>query len=265
MSGKRKTLSASLLGNAKPPVSPAADPDFGKLALPGLDDLPDLPDRPSTATGPLTDEERADRDACESAGDAAKEAMWRGFVVLGRILQTIRDRRLYRETDASFDDYVWRRFGIRRAHADRLIAAWRVGARLESKHPDVNEAQMRELVPVVKTFGDDAAVLVYEVVAEEMTEEPGQQITAKILEGAVSVLPQRWNEKTVRSRIAKFLRDGLPARPGPAPELRPIVTGLRSVTRIVREVKTPEDRHNAAAELRRLADQLEESPSSTPN
>ena len=66
-----------------------------------------LPD-PYTATadGQLSDREQADLATCEAALDNLRVAFW----AAGKALQVIRDARLYRDTHATFEDYVEQRW-----------------------------------------------------------------------------------------------------------------------------------------------------------
>lgn len=64
----------------------------------------------------LSIEERTERDALE-------RTIEQSFVVLGNALKILRDKRLYRETHASFEAYVRDRFGYSRRAADYLIGA----------------------------------------------------------------------------------------------------------------------------------------------
>ena len=80
-----------------------------------------LPD-PCTATadGQLSDREQADLATCEAALDNLRVAFW----AAGKALQVIRDARLYRDTHATFEDYVEQRWDMSRSPAYRLIDAW---------------------------------------------------------------------------------------------------------------------------------------------
>jgi hypothetical protein len=65
------------------------------------------------------------------------------FVRVGRALQEIRDRRLYRESHSSFDDYCRQRFGLGRHWAYRQMRGAEVTALLE----DVDSCQQTERLP----------------------------------------------------------------------------------------------------------------------
>lgn len=75
------------------------------------------------------------------------------FVDVGLALMEIRDRRLYRETHDRFEDYCRERWGFSRSYAHRVIEASEVAEML----PIGNEAQARELAPLVKQDPEAAA------------------------------------------------------------------------------------------------------------
>lgn len=122
--------------------------------------------------------ERADLATCEAAIDALRTAFW----AAGKALQTIRDARLYRETHPNFEAYVSERWDMSRPQADRLIRAWPLAERLTPI--GVNEAQVRELIPIADRHGEDAAVTVYETVANT----DGVKVTAALLKGVVGAV-----------------------------------------------------------------------------
>jgi len=161
------------------------DRDTGPLATavrPAVIGLRSLPD-PYTATaeGRLSDREQADLATCEAALDNLRVAFW----AAGKALQVIRDARLYRDTHATFEDYVEQRWDMSRSPAYRLIDAWPLAERLSPMGDKLNERQVRELLPLASRHGHDAAVTVYRTVAET----DGIQVTAALLHGAVSILP----------------------------------------------------------------------------
>ncbi len=163
-----------------------------------------LPD-PYTAAadGRLSDREQADLATCEAALDNLRVAFW----AAGKALQVIRDARLYRDTHATFEDYVEQRWDMSRPQAYRLIDAWPLAERL-SPMGDINERQVRELLPLAGHHGQDAAVTVYRTVAEA----DGIQVTAAVLHGAVSILPaDRFDPAEAAAQIRAYLT-GNPGR-----------------------------------------------------
>ncbi len=134
----------------------------------------------------LIDVERNDLAACEAAIDGLRLAFW----AAGKALQVIRDARLYRAGYGTFEEYCEGRWQMHRAYADKLIRAWPLAERLNPiGSKDLNEAQVRELLPLAAQHGDDAAAAVYAAVYETAAEADGVRVTAAVLKGAVDVLP----------------------------------------------------------------------------
>ena len=97
-----------------------------------------------TETEELTDEEQSDRLHLERKVE-------RAFYEAGRALRELRDRRLYRSTHKSFEEYVQDRFCMKRAHSYRLMEASLVVENLSPQCLQIgdilptNEAQCRPL------------------------------------------------------------------------------------------------------------------------
>ena len=79
-----------------------------------------------TDTDELTDEEARDRLHLERKVE-------RSFVEAGKALLELRQRKLFRSTHSTFDDYVRERFGMQRAHSYRLMDAAVIVKNLEEK------------------------------------------------------------------------------------------------------------------------------------
>jgi hypothetical protein len=110
--------------------------------------------------------------------EAVVEAGLQTFVEVGMALLEIRGERLYRETHGTFEDYCRERWGWSRIHAHRQIDAARVATLLPIGNRPANEAQARELVPLL---GDEKAL---SEVWEETT-ATGLPVTAEKLRAAV--------------------------------------------------------------------------------
>lgn len=148
-----------------------------------VDHLPAPYDVPAGVVSPLSTKERVDLDLCEQALHGFRKAL----IVAGKALEVINRGRLYRETHATFDDYVTDVWGFKRAHAYRLIDEWAVAVAV-SPIGDINEAQARELLPVYKDHGPEAAVVFF----RETTQLAGERkVTAAALAEARAVLPAR--------------------------------------------------------------------------
>ncbi|MEU3521838.1 hypothetical protein ABZ770_42535 [Streptomyces sp. NPDC006654] len=147
-----------------------------------VEQLPTPYDVGAEVVSPLNDKERADLEVCEQALHGFRKAL----VVAGKALEVINRGRLYRETHARFEDYVLEVWGFKRAHAYRMIEEWPVAVAV-SPIGDINEAQARELLPVFKDHGREAAAVLY----RETRELAGGKVTAAALAEARRVLPQR--------------------------------------------------------------------------
>ncbi|WP_157570853.1 hypothetical protein [Microtetraspora malaysiensis] len=257
------------LGDASPPWSlseeegpeSAVEPSHGTDAGPAGPEAVPAPYETANI-GELTVAERDDLAACESAIDTLRVAFW----AAGKALQVIRDARLYRTTHPTFEAYVGERWEMTRTQADRLIRAWPLAERLTPIGVKIiNEAQIRELLPLADQHGQDAAVTVYRTVAEA----GGVRVTAALLKGVVAILPpDRFGHAEAVAQIRAYLAgeiappDSSPTTPA---ELWSVEAGrVRTALRRVRQgavsaaVEHPDDARKLAAELRELADEVEQ-------
>ncbi|MEW2553669.1 hypothetical protein AB0957_18280 [Streptomyces zhihengii] len=171
-------------------VEPAATRSTGVVAsLTGADlstpltvqQLPMPYDVPETVTRPLNEDEREHLVACEQALHGFRKSV----IVAGKALEIINRGRLYRETHATFVEYLDDVWEIRKSQAYRMIEAWPVAAAV-SPIGDINEGQARELRPVLQQYGQEAAVALYREVKELRGE---RKVTAADLAEARAVLP----------------------------------------------------------------------------
>ena len=89
----------------------------------------------------LNETERGALDAYERTIEAGKQT----FINVGIALFSIRDQRLYRETDTTFECYCRRRWGFSKTHANRIIEASSTALEMTPIGVKVeNEAQARE-------------------------------------------------------------------------------------------------------------------------
>jgi hypothetical protein len=65
----------------------------------------------------------------------------KSFMAVGRALLTIRDQRLYREDFKTFKDYCTEKWGILKAHANRLIAGAKVATNLVQRIEDFSQGK----------------------------------------------------------------------------------------------------------------------------
>lgn len=99
---------------------------------------------------PLTEAERRALGDLETNIERGRET----FVLVAASLSQIREKRLYRATYATFEDYCRERWGWNQKRAQQMIRAAEVHASFADGPPDTivsrpaNEAQARELAPV---------------------------------------------------------------------------------------------------------------------
>lgn len=164
----------------------------------------------TTADGQLSEREHADLATCEAALDNLRVAFW----AAGKALQVIRDARLYRDTHGTFEEYAEQRWEISRSQAYRLMDAWPLAERLSPIGDKLNESQIRELLPLASRHGQDAAVTVYQAVAEA----DGIRVTASMLHDVVGILPADYFDpaEAVGQIRAYLAGDHAPSQPPPA-------------------------------------------------
>ncbi|MFI0453696.1 hypothetical protein [Actinomadura sp. 6N118] len=216
------------------------------------------PHQPLSSSQDLIEAERDELERCERVLAIADTWFW----VKGRVLQTIRDGDLYRETHTRFDDYCQEHWEMTARRANQLIEAWPLAEDLMLilgtivPKINLNEGQVRRLLPYYKAHGKDAAVFVYETIAHSNT-----RVTAAILDAALAVLPP---DRFDRDEVARLLRDFLaagsrvlsaPATPDNS-QSDFLTTEIRKIETLGRRiVKNAKDDPDAA---RRLADELDQ-------
>lgn len=151
-----------------------------------VEQLPTPYDMAPGVVSPLTDKERGDLETCEQALHGFRKAL----IVAGKALEVINRGRLYRETHATFEDYVSEVWGFKRAHAYRMIEEWPIAVAC-LRFGDINETQARELVPVWKSHGPEATVALYREARELAGQNGKSRISAAALAEARKVLPPR--------------------------------------------------------------------------
>jgi hypothetical protein len=156
-----------------PPAAPAGDnpaEERNKLVVsPSLGQLVEL----------LSEAEQAEYCACEEVVANG----WQTFVQVGLALARIRDGRLYRMEDESFEQYCRLKWEYGRNYVDRLISAAQVFTNLvtNSHQKPGHETQLRPLVGLTP----DQAQQAWEHAVEKAA---GRRITARIVKAAVQEL-----------------------------------------------------------------------------
>jgi hypothetical protein len=88
--------------------------------------------------------------------EALVEGALGAFIKAGKALAEIRDERLYLATHDRFEDYLRERWGFASSQGYRLIDAAAVADAVSPVGEIANEAQARELVPVLRRGGPQA-------------------------------------------------------------------------------------------------------------
>ncbi|MGH3233145.1 MAG: hypothetical protein ACRDOH_07795 [Streptosporangiaceae bacterium] len=202
MPAARRRSMAELLAQQReleePPGEPSTPDPVAQAAAPVIsaDSVP--APYASAEHGQLSAGERADLVTCEAALDNLRVAFW----AAGKALQVIRDARLYRDTHSTFEGYAEQRWEISRSQAYRLMDAWPLAERLSPIGDKLNESQIRELLPLAGRHGQDAAVTVYQALAET----DGIRVTASMLHDVVGILPAGYFDPAEAvSQIRAFL------------------------------------------------------------
>jgi len=144
------------------------------------------------------------------------------FIEVGEALATIRDERLYRATHATFEDYCQTRWGMKRAHANRLITASTVLAPMGSKAGETvtNERQARELSKVEPAKRQDVITRARQLTGGKVTAAAIQTAAKPILAPA----PECFifgNLPALDSSSTRLVATPPPSSPAPTPEAPP--------------------------------------------
>ena len=160
--GLRKAGIRDRVSGTKPEEGIPLDPRHRKPSV-ALVKRPEAPE-----VEPLTTGEAKALTGCESIIERHAEA----FVEVGKALVTIRDRRLYRATHATFEGYCQERWDMGRREANRTISAAKVKQLVGAITPIPNVGVARELEGLL----DQPKVL--EKVAKKLAAAP--KVTAKV-------------------------------------------------------------------------------------
>uniref|UniRef100_UPI003F495551 hypothetical protein n=1 Tax=Streptomyces chartreusis TaxID=1969 RepID=UPI003F495551 len=165
--------------------------------------------RPPAGDGELSPKEEQILEACKAGVNNLHTAFW----IAGKSLETMVAGNLHRTSGHSnFTDFVAWNWDISESQAYRLIDGWRVGEALSQLGWHPRESQVRELVDIKSSAGDQAAVAVYDAVARTVT-PAGKRVTARLL-GEVSRKLPPLSPESSPIQIRQMVRDILapPAR-----------------------------------------------------
>lgn len=132
--------------------------------------------------------------------NAAEEIIERGlktFMEVGWALLDIRDRRGYRFTHATFEDYCRERWGMRHQNADRLIRSAEVAGLLNPIGFTPTESQARELAPLLRAAPES----IPDAWQEAVSLAPDGKVTAALIE---KVVERRLNPGVLSSETSEW-------------------------------------------------------------
>lgn len=177
--GTPQTTGTGLMGRGYPGVVQDASVVIKALVGTTLESIP-LP-RPPAGEGELSSDEEETFEACKAGVDNLHKAFW----IAGKALETMKTGNLHRNSGVpNFADFIWINWEISESHSQRLMAEWRIGEALAGLGWRPRESQVRELTPVAKSHGEDAAVAVYDTLARD-----GRRVTSSGLKDVVRQLP----------------------------------------------------------------------------
>lgn len=172
--------------DGRPDANPVAALEELAASLPALDDIREVPDGDNSA---LTDVEREQKNKTEgvirTAVAAGNTAVW----VIAQGLERAAKGKWWRGTHGTYEEYVKELTGRSASYARRLRSAAPLALETAARTGRVpNPGQADETRKVEKQHGTEAAILLFDVVAE-ITEEMGGEPTAQVLRAARQELP----------------------------------------------------------------------------
>ena len=139
------------------------------------------------AAGDLTSVELHDLGVCERAVDNLATARW----LAGKALQSIRDRKLYRHTHATFEEYVQDRWEMSERAAYQAIEEWPLAELVQQVlGKPATPSHIRALLPVAHRFGLAPAADLYQQLGPRAAAD-GLRLTAALTNRIVQAVLAR--------------------------------------------------------------------------
>lgn len=116
------------------------------------------------------------------------------FLRVGAALAEIHGRKLYRASHRSFEAYLAERFQMSRPRAHELITASKVAEAIAGagEAPRASERALREVAPVLRAAGPEAAAQAWQAIVEEVGPEPAAaDVRALLRKRRMPGLPNR--------------------------------------------------------------------------
>jgi hypothetical protein len=122
------------------------------------------------------------------------------FLEVGVALAEIRDRKLYRATHDTFEDYVSARWAMSRSYAHRTIAAAEVVTMLPMGN--IQPTSERQVRPLLKVPPEDRAAAWER--AQAIATDTGQPVTTAVVEQAVGEIAPNTNIVKPRDALDEY-------------------------------------------------------------
>ncbi|TJZ98262.1 hypothetical protein [Actinacidiphila oryziradicis] len=181
---------------------------------------------PVEASGDLNHEEIHQLGLCEQAVANLSTATW----LAGKAMQSIRDRKLYRQTHTRFDAYIQERWEISERTAYQMIEEWPLAESLATKMGEpVTASHTRALIHVSHLFGLDAAADLYQQLHTRAADEE-LRLTATIISQITKAIIATTGKKAEAADFRATARQlvtakALPLTAAPAQPRRTLTTG----------------------------------------
>ncbi|MEV6013200.1 hypothetical protein AB0M29_41360 [Streptomyces sp. NPDC051976] len=207
-----------------------------------------IPDPPAVdAAGDLSHTEIHDLGVCEWAVDHLATARW----LAGKALQSIRDRKLYRQDHRTFEEYVQDRWEMSERAAYQAIEEWPLAERLQQTlDKPVTPSHTRALLPISHRFGLAPAVDLYQQLAAR-TRADGLRLTAALTTRIVHTVLERTGTKAEAPQFLEATRQLMSAEELPTPE--PTRQQTSALPRIPPRPSDPDVQVGPSLDARRLA------------
>ncbi|MFE5669226.1 hypothetical protein ACFQ7W_35570 [Streptomyces niveus] len=147
----------------------------------------------------LSDQERADLEACKAGVDNLRNAFW----IAGKSFETMSMAKLHREENPNYADWVWDTWEVSESQLYRLIDEWRVGEALANLGHKPPESHVRALTELRRQTNDKVAITVYDTIARCRTRVTGELVEKVV--GDLGFLPKDAKAADVGRRVRELL------------------------------------------------------------
>ncbi|MDT6988236.1 hypothetical protein ACFOSY_31810 [Streptomyces lusitanus] len=179
-----------------------------------LADLPEPIETPDV-TGDLSEEEEQILALCMRGVQQFEDAWW----VMGKAMANIKNRRLYRKTHATFEDFARDVFNKSRPLAYEEMTSYAIGELLSARAdkafeensngvsaradiPSIGKKAAGALNPITKDYGPETSVAVHETIRDATG-----KTTVKAITGIVQQLPRKEEKELTQEELTALARE----------------------------------------------------------